>query len=852
MRRLTSLRKLRRLPARRRGSSPRRGRTQITTLRLERLEDRNLLSILIPSTFLDNDPNFVPGEPVQTLRDAVIQANADGGGDIIKLKAGTYNLTIPNQHGQENGSRTGDLNITAPVTIEGVYGLTIINQTQLDRVLQLVNPGLNVTLQNLIIQGGRAENDVATSAMPGATPALGGGIFNNGSNLTLVGVTVRHNAAIAGNPLPEGPLGTTVGEAGLPAQGGGIFTNGGTVTLINSAINNNMVSGGNGGKAGTTINATQISGGLGGSALGGGLYAINAATITLGQWSPAGGFDSFMGNSAVAGQGGDATWLRGGAAGPGGEADGGALYLGGSLLALGNKYELATISGNSLTGGQGGIGGTGPANYPGLGGDAQGGGIYATALATVSLTGPLVAVTTNQAVGGRGGAGGPLHGGLLGGEALGGGIAAFTTVLIMDGGSLSANQAEGGPGGAATGSHGGGPGGNAQGGGLFSLGGPLTLTSVTVANNRAVAGPGANAVATGTPGTGGMAEGGGIASFGAIATPTFTGLNLAGNVAQGGSGGAGINDSIGGIGGTAEGGALAVDAVILNGGWLTANRAIGGIGGSGGSGTVPGTGGLGGPALGGALYASSSATGVSLSGVKVTANSATGGAGGAGGKAIGSTGRGGSGNSGGGGGTGGTGQGGALYLDGSSASVTLSPMTGNLARGGSGGAGGKGSAGVGGGNGGGGGAGGMGGLAQGGALFNGGTSTTIFTASPLTANSARGGNGGAGGSGGAGSISFSPLVVGWPGPLGPGGSGDDGQGGGAYVGGGTTLDLQGSSVIGNVAAGGLKGPGHPNALTTPGAGLGGGVIINATGGGVLITSVSTKITANFPTNTATE
>ena len=524
---LTSFWKLRRSAARRRGGSPRRSsRTQSTRLRLECLEDRSLLSILTPTTYLDNNTNFVPAvgnTVVPTLRDAVLQANFDGGGDTIRLLPGTYKLST-NAAVSDDGDY--DLDITAPVTIKTIAGLAVINQTQMDRVLEIADTATNVTLQNLVIQGGHAVDNGTSEPALFPAAALGGGIFNDGSNLTLIGVTVRNNTAVGSNA-------TTTGADGFSAQGGGIYTDGGTVTLINSTISNNTVVGGNA-AAGTS----DAAGGSGGVAQGAGLYAIDGAIVTLGQSSPAGGFDIFLLNRAVGGKGGAGGSGSSAGGGSGGQADGGGLYLDGSSLSLANKYVVLSVSSNCVTGGSGGAGGVGTVdvtNGPGSGGGGLGGGIYATDGATVTLTGPLVAVVANQATGGAGGTGGNASDGGTGGEAGGAGIVSFGATLTMTGGSVSANQALGGAGGAATasGSNGGGSGGMALGGGLWiNDGSVVSLTSLTVAGNRALGGGGAKAVSTGAAGNGGAAEGGGIVSFGTADDPTFTNLIVAGNLCK--------------------------------------------------------------------------------------------------------------------------------------------------------------------------------------------------------------------------------------------------------------------------------------------------------------------------------
>ena len=119
---------------------------------------------------------------------------------------------------------------------------TVIKQTQVDRVFQIVNSGINVTFENLAIEGGKAVDDGSSGDKPGGSNAEGGGIFNAGGDLLLTGVTVQKNSAVGGNT-------TAVGHNGLSALGGGVYSNGGTIRLINSAIDNNTATGGNGSTA---------------------------------------------------------------------------------------------------------------------------------------------------------------------------------------------------------------------------------------------------------------------------------------------------------------------------------------------------------------------------------------------------------------------------------------------------------------------------------------------------------------------------------------------------------------------------------------------------------------------------
>jgi hypothetical protein len=111
-------------------------------------------------------------------------------------------------------------------------------------VFQIVNPGTPVVLQDLVIQGGLAQDNGTPGARPGTSEALGGGILNNGGAITLDNV------------------------GGL-AQGAGLYAAGGSVTVASSSIASNLATGGDGGFDGSQ-----------GSAQGGGFYSSGRPTVT--------------------------------------------------------------------------------------------------------------------------------------------------------------------------------------------------------------------------------------------------------------------------------------------------------------------------------------------------------------------------------------------------------------------------------------------------------------------------------------------------------------------------------------------------------------------------------------------
>ncbi len=218
--------------------------------RLESLEDRITPTTFTPTVFTD-------GTAGGTLREAVINANNDAGAatDTIQLSTGTYTLTIANVAANHDVSSTqGDLNVTNTAHALVIQGATdangkptsIIDQTTADRVFQILNLGGGaagtVTFKNLVIEGGNAQDNGGAGAVAGNSDAQGGGILNDGGNVTLSNVAVQSNQATAG-----------VGQFG---QGGGLFAQDGSLTINSSVIQNNKATGGAGGGARTALMPT--------------------------------------------------------------------------------------------------------------------------------------------------------------------------------------------------------------------------------------------------------------------------------------------------------------------------------------------------------------------------------------------------------------------------------------------------------------------------------------------------------------------------------------------------------------------------------------------------------------------
>jgi CSLREA domain-containing protein len=181
-----------------------------------------------------------------SLREAIWTANHDlalqapgctagSGTDEITVPAGTYDLTIPGAG--EQGDATGDLDLSAPVTIRHLgAGPAVVDAKGLDRVFEINTPGgASVTISGLTIQGGHA-----------AAGTSGGGILNTAGVLNLSDSTVANNSASSfGGGIESSPgaisnlVNTTVSGNSANGDGGGIDNTGATTTLLNATITGN-------------------------------------------------------------------------------------------------------------------------------------------------------------------------------------------------------------------------------------------------------------------------------------------------------------------------------------------------------------------------------------------------------------------------------------------------------------------------------------------------------------------------------------------------------------------------------------------------------------------------------------
>lgn len=203
-----------------------------------------------------------------SLREAIIAANATPGDDIITLPGGTYTLSIAGK--DEDFAATGDLDIASNLTINGAgTGTTIVNGDRIDRVFHITG-AYTVTLMNLTVSGGYYF------ASPTNT---GGGIYNAGGTLTLIGVNVGGNAAFYGGGIHNLNGTVMISNSTITdnwAVNGGGIAHSGTMTIFNSTVSGNSAEGNSAGAgiktSGTTnlnnVTITNNSADLGGSGAG--------------------------------------------------------------------------------------------------------------------------------------------------------------------------------------------------------------------------------------------------------------------------------------------------------------------------------------------------------------------------------------------------------------------------------------------------------------------------------------------------------------------------------------------------------------------------------------------------------
>lgn len=219
-----------------------RGASGRRRLRLESLEPRRVLATFLVTTASDVvDPN----DGVNSLREAIEQANSTAGADTIFFDATTFAGPT------EIDLALGQLRATDPVEIIGPgKGLLTIDAGGASRVIEFVSYNGDLTLRGMTLTGGQ------TTAPDVNTDQSGGGIrFASAGTLTLERVDVLGNRTQGAGALGGGVFadpGNVVLQRssiadnrteGIDAHGGGIFVRSGSLSIVDSLVTGNATSG---------------------------------------------------------------------------------------------------------------------------------------------------------------------------------------------------------------------------------------------------------------------------------------------------------------------------------------------------------------------------------------------------------------------------------------------------------------------------------------------------------------------------------------------------------------------------------------------------------------------------------
>ncbi|MBE7472855.1 MAG: hypothetical protein DPW09_27460 [Anaerolineae bacterium] len=282
-----------------------------------------------------------------SLREAIIAANTDtavdaclagSGADTISLPAGNYLLTISGRN--ENAAQTGDLDLSADLTISGAgQTMTIIDAGTLDRVFH-IGVSSTVEISGVTIAGGRI------------TANFGGGVFvNNGSTLTLTDSQVIGNSAASGGGgiyVSDSALtlvNSRVSSNSTTSDGGGIYADVSTVILTGSLVDLNKATSGGGiytGSGTLTLTNSQIVSNSA-SYSGGGIYD-SASTLTLTNSRISGNQGGYSGGGINAGTG-NLTLLNSQVDGNTVDGTGGGIYLSLGTATITNTLVSTNTSG---------------------------------------------------------------------------------------------------------------------------------------------------------------------------------------------------------------------------------------------------------------------------------------------------------------------------------------------------------------------------------------------------------------------------------------------------------------------------------------------------------------------------
>jgi hypothetical protein len=231
-------------------------------LSFEPLEDRRMLATFT-ITNLGDAPVAMSGDAPGTLRQAIFDANALPGADLIEFDS-ALSGTVSLLSADDTEGSPSALLVSSQITIRGnANGITLQRDSSVPEMrLFRVLAGAGLTLESLMLTGGVARG--ANGAAPGeeGIAGRGGAVLNEGT-LDVVASTLFNNQAIGGNAT------NAPGGRGL---GGAIANDHGTLSIKNATLSGNMVTSGTG-----SVSPSSFGGGV---HMVNGLLTIHNSTIT--------------------------------------------------------------------------------------------------------------------------------------------------------------------------------------------------------------------------------------------------------------------------------------------------------------------------------------------------------------------------------------------------------------------------------------------------------------------------------------------------------------------------------------------------------------------------------------------
>ena len=326
---------------------------------------------------------------VTTLRDAINQANADDGFDMIVFDRSLFSTaqTITLNLGELD--ITHSLDIIAPRDTLTGEDLVTVSGNKASRVFE-IETGVTVSIDGLIVaNGGVGRGDNGAGILNSGnltldssivrnnsifnlpfTVGLGGGIYNTGT-LEVSNSTISGNSAASGGGIynqgtlevSNSTLSSNSANLRINANGGGI-NNTGTTSVFNSTFINNSA-GANGGAGGggisnagilllsnSTFNNNLARANISGE--GGGIFNAGTGTLYVSN-------STFNGNSVVDGGGGiyngGTMTVSNSTLSNNSAADGGGIYNFGTMTVSNSTISGNSASGNSTLGGRSAVGG---------------------------------------------------------------------------------------------------------------------------------------------------------------------------------------------------------------------------------------------------------------------------------------------------------------------------------------------------------------------------------------------------------------------------------------------------------------------------------------------------------------